>query len=224
MNNKFKLTSKHIAIDKANAQTVAIVGVAAFITVLCLVASGTLVSQIQYQSRLSSTKSKALDTLTKNLKAYISLQSSYSDFVSGATNAIGGSTTGSADNDGSNAKIVLDALPSTYDFPALASSIEKILSSYKVSSISGTDDQLTQQANTTSTNPVPIAIPFTFSVTGVAYDSAQSLMNLLQSSIRPIQIDSMTAIASGSGLQITVNAHTYFQPSKNLSIIKQVVK
>ena len=224
MKNKFKLSSKHIAIDKANAQTVAMVGIAAFITVFCLIAASSVMSQLKYESHISSAKTTALNTLTSNLKAYSSLQTTYTTFVSASTNVIGGSSSGKADNDGTNAKIVLDALPSVYDFPALASSIEKILSPYKVSSIAGTDDQLTQQANIASTNPVPVAIPFTFTVTSVAYDSAQNLMNLLQSSIRPIQIDSMTVVASSSGLQITVNAHTYFQPAKNLSIIKHRLK
>jgi hypothetical protein len=224
MKNKFKLSSKHVAIDKANAQTVAMVGISAFIIVFCLIAASRVMSQLQYESRLSSAKTTALNTLTGNIKAYSSLQTSYSTFVSASTNAIGGSSSGKADNDGTNAKIVLDALPSSYDFPALASSIEKILSSYKVSSIAGTDDQITQQANITSTNPVPVAIPFTFSVNSVSYDSAQSLMSVLQNSIRPIQIDTMTAVAGSSGLQITVNAHTYFQPAKNLSITKKVVK
>jgi len=69
---------------------------------------------------------------------------------------------GSGDNDGSNSKIILDALPSTYDFPALASSLEKLLASkgVPVSSLSGTDDQLNQETNTSSPTPAPVPMPF----------------------------------------------------------------
>lgn len=223
---KLDLSNKHIAINKTNAQTVAIVGVASFVTVFCLIAASAVWSQNQYQARVTTAKTAALQQLQKNIKAFSSLQTSYNAFVASPTNAIGGNSSGTGDNDGTNDKIILDALPSSYDFPALLSSVDKILNdhNFKVSSLSGTDNQLAQQTNSFSPSPQAVDMPFTFSVANTSYDALQQLMTILQNSIRPIQVDSITMSGGSNNMQITVNAHSYFQPAKSLSISQKVVK
>src|SRR5690606_10637885 len=116
-------------------------------------------------------------------------------FVETPDNVIGGNPSGTGDNDGDNAKIVLDALPSKYDFPALATSLEKILKTrnYQINSISGTDDEVAQSSQTTATTP--IEMPFELSATG-NINTAKDLLVLLERSIRPIQVD--TVDISGS--------------------------
>src|SRR5579884_4256983 len=103
--------TKRVAISKANAQMVAVVAVASFVTVFCLVASRAVWSQNSYQARVTTAKEKAHQQLLKNIQAYGDLTSSYKAFISTPTNVIGGSPTGTGDNDGDNAKIILDALP-----------------------------------------------------------------------------------------------------------------
>lgn len=219
-------STKRLAIVKANAQMVTVVAIASFVTIFCLVASKAVFSQNQYQARVTSAKEKAHQQLVKNIQAFGSLQTSYKAFDSTATNVIGGTTTGTGDNDGPNSKIVLDALPSTYDFPALTSSLEKILAdrNLKVTSITGTDDQLNQQGNTSSPSPEPVSIPFSFTVNNANYTSVSQLMTALQQSIRPFQIDSIDLSGGANNMTLTVNAHTYYQPSKNLTITKKVIK
>ena len=218
--------TKRVAISKANAQMVAVVAVASFVTVFCLVASRAVWSQNSYQARVTTAKEKAHQQLLKNIQAYGDLTSSYKAFISTPTNVIGGSPTGTGDNDGDNAKIILDALPPSYDFPALTTSIEKILSDrdLKVSSITGTDDQLSQQNNTSNPSPQPVSMPFSFTVSNANYGSVGQLISTLQQSIRPIQIDSIDLSGGASNMTLTVNAHTYYQPGKSLKITKQVVK
>ena len=121
------LSSKRLQIDKANASMVAFLAVAAFIAVFSLVASKALLSQRSYQSRVIAEKKKALTQLKTNNQAATELVAAYKSFVAAPENIIAGSASGSGDRDGDNAKIVLDALPSKYDFPALVTSIEKIL-------------------------------------------------------------------------------------------------
>jgi len=217
---------KHGAISKANTQMVAIVAVASFISVFSLIAAKTVLSQNAYQSKVIKAKESAHQQLQKNITAADSLVSSYQEFVAPSTNIIGGNTTGTGDKDGDNGKIILDALPSSYDFPALASSLEKILTgqSLKVGSISGTDDQVNQEGNVSSPSPTPVPIPFSFSVSDANYDAIKQLVNTLQSSIRPIQIDTLTIAGGGNNMTATITAHTYYQPAKNLQITKQVVK
>jgi hypothetical protein len=121
---KIGVSSKHLAINKANAQIVGIVAAAAFISIFCLVASKAVLSQNSYNARVISAKEKAHKQLQNNLKAVNNLTISYKAFDETATNVIGGTAGGTGDNDGSNSKIIIDALPSAYDFPALTSSLE----------------------------------------------------------------------------------------------------
>ncbi|MEK7059439.1 MAG: hypothetical protein AAB971_01655 [Patescibacteria group bacterium] len=223
---KLEISTRRLAISKANAQVVAIVAAASFVTVFCLVASNAVFKQYRYQGKVVGEKEKAHQQLESNIKAYDKLAASYKAFDSASINVIGGTKSGTGDNDGRNAKIVLDALPSSYDFPALTSSIEKILasSSLKVTSITGTDDELNQQGNISSATPEPISIPFSFSVSNANYASIQQLITKLQQSIRPLQVDSLDLTGGANDMSLTVSGHTFFQPSKNLNITKKVVK
>jgi hypothetical protein len=226
MADKQQASTKRLAITHANAQMVAIVGIASFVTVFCLIASKAVFSQNRYQAHVISAKEKAHHQLEDNLETYNKLATAYKAFDSASTNVIGGIKDGSGQNDGPNSKIILDALPSSYDFPALTSSIEKILgdSGLKVTSITGTDDQLNQQNNTSSPNPQPVSMPFSFTVTDANYASVSKLIDKLQHSIRPMQIDSIDVSGGINDMTVTVDAHTYFQPAKNVTITKKVVK
>jgi hypothetical protein len=224
--SKIEISTKRLAIGKANTQIVVVVGVASVVTVFCLVAAQAVWGQTQYQARVTKAATAAHKQLVSNVQSYDNLQTSYQAFDSSPINALGGSSTGSGNNDGDNAKLILDALPSSYDFPALTSSIEKILTdgNYSIGGITGTDDQLTEQTNSVAASPQPVSMPFSFTVTNANYASVQQLITKLQQSIRPIQIDSMTLSGASNSMEVTVNAHTYYQPGKSLGITKQVVK
>jgi hypothetical protein len=224
--NTPKISTKRLAISKSNAQMVGVVAGASFITVFCLIATKTVFSQNTYQNKVISAKSKAHKQLQANLKAYDSLSTSYKIFDSKNPNIIGGSINGSGDNDGTNSKLILDALPSTYNFPALTSSLEKILSDrgLKVSAITGTDDEVAQQGNTSSPNPQPVDMPFTFTIDSANYTSIAQLADALQHSIRPIQVDSINLSGSINNMTATFQAHTYYQPAKSLQLTKKVIK
>jgi len=226
MAGKSEISTKRVAISKANAQMVAIVALASFISVFCLVASRAVFSQIRYQARVTTAKEKAHEQLEKNIETFSSLQTAYNLFNKAPTNVIGGNLNGAGDNDGSNSKIILDALPSTYDFPALTSSLEKILAdnNLKVTSITGTDDQVNQQGNAASPTPQPVSMSFAFTVENANYTSIRQLITRLQQSIRPIVIDSADFSGGQDNMTATVNGHTYYQPAKSVSITKKVVK
>lgn len=223
---KPQISTKRTAINRSNARLVIVVAVASFVTVFALVASNTVLGQNAYQNKVIKAKSIALKQLNANVTAARSLVKSYDTFISPTTNIIGGSTSGAGDKDGDNGSIIIDALPSSYDFPALAASLEKILStqSLKVSSISGIDDQVNQEANISSPKPVAVAIPFSFSVSDASYASIQQLITTLQASIRPIQVDTLTLSGSPTNMQASITAHTYYQPAKNLKIGLETIK
>lgn len=223
---KAEVSTKRLAISKANGQMVAAVAIASFVTIFCLVAAHSLWGQKSYLSRVTSAKEKANTQLKANAAAVDNLVASYKTFVSQQPNAIGGNSAGSGDKDGDNAKIILDALPSNYDFPALASSIEKIMKDKNLTatSISGTDDEIAQSGNNGSASPQPVSMPFSFTIAHANYPQVQDLIGTLEKSIRPMVVDTVQLSGGVNDMQLTVTAHTYYQPEKDLSITTKVVK
>lgn len=220
--------TKRALISKANSTMVMATAIAAFIVVFCAVASKTLLSQASYQNRVISVKKKTLVTLKSNLKAVDTLKDSYRSFVGTPQNVLGGNPSGNGDLDGDNAKIVLDALPGRYDFPALATSLEKLINSQglQIQSINGTDDEVNQAAKEASAIPVPTPIPFQVRVSG-SYDGVKNFVNVLERSIRPIQITKVeisSSLGSGGTAAATIDAQTFYQPEKALKIRTEVVK
>lgn len=220
-----QLSSKRTLIDKANTMVVVMVSAAAFLFVFSAVATKTLISQANYQNRVISEKRKARDQLIADKEVAKKLKKSYDAFVGTSTNVLAGSPNGTGPKDGNNAKIILDALPSSYDFPALATSLEVLLASQniKINSIAGTDDEVAQKANSSSTSPKPIAIPFDLAFSS-NYDGVKNVVGVFEKSIRPVQLLTLDISGDKEGLTLAVSAQTYFQPAKSLNITTKVVK
>lgn len=238
-----KISSKHLQIDKANQTIVILLSVAVFVTIFSLFACKAMLTKRAYQSRVIAGKELALKQLKSNVKAAEELNTSYKAFVSTPQNVIGGNPSGTNDRDGNNARIVLDALPSKYDFPALATSLEKILrdKNYTIHSISGSDDEVAQSGGVpapptakspSTTAPAapasqastgPVTIPFKVSVSGT-YSSMQGLVKTLEQSIRPIQITTLSLSGNDSSLQLDIAANTYYQSEKHYTVSKKEIK
>ncbi len=216
-------SGKRLQINKANTTMVVVVAVASFVTMFSLVAAKALWDQRSFQARVITEKEAARTQLQTNVAAVDSLVNSYKAFVGTSENVIGGSSSGKGDRDGDNAKIVLDALPSKYDFPALATSLEKILKSgdYTIGSITGTDDEVNQQA--TQLTSTTVEIPFQISASG-SYASMQKLVGSLESSIRPFSVSKISFTGSDKDLQAQIDAKTYYLPEKTLRITTKEVK
>ena len=218
-------STKRLLIDKTNTTIVVVVSVAAFLTAFSLVATKTLISQATYQNRVIGAKHDALNQLKKDLSAVTTLKKSYTAFNTTTQNAIGGNPNGIGRQDGNNSKIVLDALPSSYDFPTLTTSLEALLAgqNVKINTISGTDDEVAQSTNQSSASPKPIPIPFQLSVSS-SYNGIKGVIGAFEHSIRPIQITTLDLSGDQSNLTLAVNAQTYYQPAKSLNIETKVVK
>jgi hypothetical protein len=219
-------STKRIAISKASLQMVVVMSIASFITIFGLVAANYLWGLKGYQSKIISADQKADTILKSDVASENQLVNSYKYFVNQPTNVIGGnSSIAGGGNNGNNATIVLDALPSSYDFPALTTSIAKLLQSENldIASIGGTDESATV-SNAASSNPQPVSMPFSFEVNNADYTSIQNLLIEFERSIRPISIDSIDITGADSSMSVTVNAHTYFQPPKKFEIGSEVIK
>jgi hypothetical protein len=219
------ISAKKIQIDKANLTVVIVVAVACFVTIFSLVASKVLVGELAYQKKVIDQKNDTRKVLKDNLAARDQLVSQYTAFVDTGSNIIGGSSDGVGDRDGDNAKIILDALPSKYDFPAVATSLEKLVSqnNLSIATISGSDDELAQATTASSSSPQPVEMPFQLGVEGSAKRTAEFLKTL-QQSIRPFKIQSINVTGNDKSITTSVTAVTYYQPEKNLNIREEAVK
>lgn len=239
---RVQASTKRLLIGKANSIIVVAVGLAAFVTMSSLVLTHSLLAKRSYQAKVIAKQEAARNQLQKNIKAVDDLVSSYKEFEGRPTNIIGGSSTGKGDRDGDNAKITLDSLPSKYDFPAMASSLEKILVDrrYSIVSITGKDEEVAQNVSTAQGSTshttgsgaaaqasLPIEMPFEISVSG-SYDSSIGLLTVLQQSIRPMHVQKLGLTASGgpggSGVDVSIVGISDYQPEKALSITYEEVK
>lgn len=216
---------KQVQIDKTNVRIFAAIAATVFLVVFCAVATKALISRQSYQNKVIAAREEARDQLEENIQAANQLTDSYKAFVANTPNVIGGNPAGTGERDGDNAKIVLDALPSVYDFPALTSSVEKVASQegLKIDSITGTDDEV-NQGGQSSNEPVAVEIPFAVSVNGT-YQNINNLILQFEKSIRPFKVTKLVFTGGSSGaVDLTIDAKSFYQPAKNLEIKKEVVK
>lgn len=220
-----KVSTKRLEIDKTNARLILIVGICAFVAVFCMVAIKSLLEQRAYQSKVSAQKEVALKQLNDNIQAISQLEASYKEFAAAPENLLGGDPNGQGERDGDNPRLVLDALPGSYDFPALTTSIENLLKqgNFKLSGINGTDDELTQANATQSGSPAPVEIPFSAEVK-TPPASAKTMVELFERSVRPFQIKKIVITGEENNILVTLDGVTYFQPSKGLNVVKEVVR
>lgn len=220
-----QIDTKKETINKTNTFIVAVVAATCFIVIFAIVAGRVLLAQRSYQARVIAKKELARDTLKKNEDAVAQLKNQYQVFVTNPTNVIGGAAQGTGDRDGDNAKIVLDALPSKYDFPALATSIEKITQNkaFSLASLAGKDDELAQATKSESITPAPISIPFELTANFSTVANINDMLSIFENSIRPFKVSSISLKAT-QGISMSAKAETYYQPTKKLGVTDEVVK
>lgn len=217
---------KHAIIDRTNSKMLVAVGIATFLFVFSVFASRALISQSLYHGRVIREKELALRLLKDNEKTVVALKESYDKFESAEKNILGGNPTGTGELDGTNAKIVLDALPSKYDFPALSSSLEKILrdGGYEIGSIGGIEDSALAESSTTASGTVaPVEMPYQFTVNADT-EGIKRLLKTLESSIRPIYVDSIQVQSGDTVLQAQVTLRTFFTQPKTFQLGSQEVQ
>jgi hypothetical protein len=255
---QIKTSIKHIQIAKANNFMFIVVALSSILVVFSLVSAKTLMGVSSYQHKALKAKNDAIKKLQANVTAADELKKEYDTFESQNPNILGGvggldvadaiskqgeqagtlqvngQTINLSGQDGDNAKIVLDALPSSYDFPALISSIEKftLQDHIPLQGVGGTD--LALDSSTTTAAPTAASasssaqaqgLPISFSVSSQTdYHTVQTLINDLERSIRPVDISQLALNGSGSSMTVSVQATTYYQNPINLKITEETVK
>ncbi len=205
--------------DNSQKRLTILVSLSVVVTIFCLASTKVLLDFASYHRHELSAKRLVIKQLEANITTADNLKSQYQSFNSINPNFIGGKNTtdpNTSPPDGDNARLILDALPSKYDFPALISSVSKILAGDAIASpgIAGSDLSATTSA-APSASPSPIEIPL--SINGLtSYAGAQNLIRDLERSIRPFNITTLDFGGSNSAISISAGLSTYFQPAKIL--------
>lgn len=212
---------KKVQVSKNQTTIFILLAIASFATVASIMVSRALWAQASYTNKVIGKKEAAVDQLEANKAAVDQLTASYKSFDEQSPNLIGGSTTGTGPKDGSNSTLILDSLPDNYNFPALASSIEKLLTGYSITGITGTDDSANQASAGASVTPVEIPIGLSVSTN---YDGMKNLIGVFDKSIRPFKITKIQATGSNNDLDLTLDMITYYQPATNVRITEESVQ
>jgi hypothetical protein len=207
-----------LKIDKDQTTILLVTIAATLITVFSLFAIKAMIAKGRYQHRAINAKQNVVEQLKDNLEASKKLTSQYAVFAELDPNILGGNKDGAGSQDGNNSRIILDALPSKYDVPALASSIEKLLSGKNASikSLAIKDDPA---SNPDASQAQPSTTPITFSFqTDTNFNGAIALLNDFEKSIRPFDMTSIEISGTDTQLALQVNGQTFFQPAKSLNL------
>lgn len=229
MKFKTNLNTKPLQLDKTQQTILGAVVGATIVTVFCLTSAKVLFGEALYQQRVINARNSSVKQLNDNIKNAGTLSSQYNSVFLGSDgeNIIGGNSA-AGDNavppDGDNGKVVLDALPTTYDFPALLTSMSKLLGNDGVGaqSIGGTDQATTIDSSPTY-NPSPS--PITLSIAGAStYAGSKQLLTDLERSIRPFDVSRLSLTGNQSNMSISMDLTTYYQPAKTLTIPSKEIK
>ena len=199
--------TKRQLIEKTNTTVIISLAVTAFIVAFAVVFMNFLWDLSSHNRRVISGKSEASKVLKQNVENISAIQTNFTVFEAGDVKS----------------EDVLDALPSKYDFPALATSIESLAGTSGVSLKSFNGDDQEVSAIQSQTEPQPIEITFSMQVEG-RYEKVQEFVNNLQRTIRPIKVLSMEMKGNDENMQVSIRAETYYQPSTSLEVETRTIE
>jgi hypothetical protein len=226
---KLDVKSTRLKLDKAQSSMMITVAAATAVAVFCLLGVKSLISQAAYQNRVISARHASIKQVNTNIANANNLANHYNTVFEGDSpaNIIGGRNVKSDQAqppDGDNGTIILHALPTTYDFPALLTSISKILSSHGIGSQSITgSDQSPDFKSDPVPNPKPIQIDLSASGTST-YDGTQQVIRDFERSIRPFDITRVSLTGNQSSMTLSLDLTTFYQQAKTTALTSKEIK
>lgn len=200
---------KREKIQQANSTTLIVVAIASVIISMTLVMGNFLLKQKSYNDRVYKEKKIARDTLRQNVTNARELEEKYKDIEDPKSLA--------------SPETILDALPGTYDNPALRTSIESLVkrNSLSIDSLTSVDQE--GKAEEKSINPTPVDMPFSITVVG-SYDKIRNFVTDLERTIRPMKVDTLAITGSDNDMKAEIDVTTYFQPTREIGITTKEVR
>lgn len=197
------------------------VAIAAIAVSFCLATGQYLFSKWDYNNKIISKKNTAAQTLANNITNASKLKEEVDNLT--ANQDLASIKTNPSDP---NTKSVLDALPTTFDPAALATSLQQVVlsrSGASIESISVPPDVDTVAGAETEVTPGAQEIKFSFAAVG-SYDKIKSLMIDLNRTVRPMKLVSLTLNGSDNNLRAAFEYVTYYQPAQSVKLGEEAVK
>lgn len=211
------ISTKHIQIKKAASTVFAAVAVASIVISFSIVFLNILWQTSQYNSRVHNAQERVRDTLKANLAAVDDLRASFSNLE------IGAPLVPKQPADKKNSEVVLDALPSKFDYPALVSAVSNLAEQTDVDLRTFQGNDLGEGAVQKTNKPTTIEIPIDIGVEG-SYESIKKFLKGIEDSIRPFKVVTVDIAGTDSQLRVNVSMVTYYQPAFDLELTTQEVQ
>jgi hypothetical protein len=195
--------------------------IAAVAVSFCIATGQYLFAKWDYNNRVLGAKYTAIDTLTQNITNAQKLKTEVDSLV--ANNDLASVKTNAND---SNLKSILDALPTVSEPAAMATSLQEVIlnsSGVTIETITVPQETVDTANVNTQAPSTPQEMQISFIVSG-SYDKIRALMNDLERTIRPIKVSGLSLSGSDANLRATIEATTYYQPSKTVTAQMEVVK
>jgi len=158
-----------------------------------------LIGHLLTNNKILSKKRQAEQQLSKNIQALSSLSDDYNNL-------------------GDNHDRILDALPTTSDFPSIVSMMENLSKNAGVSLLSVTPADTQSASGTTNViaKTGPTSYLFNATISG-SYDSFKSFLQDVELSSRPLSITTMKINGNSALLSIDLTIKTYYQAPYSLT-------
>lgn len=210
------IISKKAKIKQSSKTVFLTTMIAAAVVAFSLSFLNVLYGQWRFNERLHAEKEMVRDLLEDNIANAKELKQSFNALEASAPIIPG-------QDDRPNSTVILDALPSRYDYPALASSISELAarSSVELLNFNGDDDEV--DAIEKSVRPEEQEIEYTINVQG-DYTSILGFIANVENSIRPITLEKMSLSGSTAEMRATFAMITYYQPSVDLNITERTFR
>ena len=235
MNDDKPLTGvrKRTQIASANQQMLIWVAGAAVVVSVCAVLAVNFVQRIVYQGEVNKelgVTNAILKTDVDNIKQLVAdvngLGKSDNKDPEQDTPKQNPLTLPNLMSDGSTPfQVVLDALPTTNDGVSLGASLQSKVLPVRAKQITVISSGTSSATTTTSdSSSWPTAQPITFSFEiDASYDQIQEALRSIEKTIRPIMITSIKLQGTGSNLQATFSATTYYVPKVDFQLGSKTV-
>lgn len=214
---------KREQIQKANKTMFLWVVAASAAVAICLVLAQFLVRQMLFNQKIMSVKGETNSTLVANKETFKTIKTGINKLISDSNL----SSLKVAETD-TALQVVIDALPTSDDRAALATSLQQVVlsrSGVAIESISVTDQSATLAAagSTTTVTDKPQEILFNVVLIG-NYEQISQAVTDMERSIRPFSVERMQIEGSGTQLRASINAKTFYLPAKTMKIKTEALK
>lgn len=218
---------KRTQITKANRIMLLWIAISSVIVGSTLVVAFVLGQKLFYNEKVLVEKQKTVTTLERNNAAIPELQNQVR--ILDTSEALAAAK---ARDEDQSLQVILDALPSDANSPALGASLQdKLLSginglvieSLQVDLVKGIESFSAGDTEDASLSGLENQITFRFSVSGSEKALKEVLTNL-ERSIRAIDVTSLRIESQGEKQLMTVQARAFYEPARTLELYDKVVR